>query len=137
MIDAPRLKEAIRSNIRQLAEALYSNGKFCYGEWRVGNVAGDPGDSLGVRLVASTAGLWMDRATGESGNFVDLVIAKFGCGFREAAEWVGRTLGVSFEISNSDGDEEEAGEKSTCSCDRKVTSKPLPEVKSIRQPLRW
>jgi hypothetical protein len=62
-------------------------------------------------------------------------MAKFGCGFREAAEWVGRTLGVSFEISDSDGEEEEAGEKSTCSGDRKVTSKALPEVKSIRQPL--
>src|SRR5262245_24912634 len=109
MIDAPRLNEAIGANIRQLAEALYPHGKFRYGEWRVGNVAGDPGDSLGIRLIDPKAGLWIDRATGEKGDFISLVQAKFEYGFREAADWVGRTLGISFEISEQT--EEEAGEK--------------------------
>jgi hypothetical protein len=125
MIDIPRLKEAIRTNIRRLAEALYPNGKFRYAEWRVGNVAGDPGDSLGIRLVGSKKGLWLDRASGEGGNFIDLAKAKFGFGFREAAEWIGRTLGVSFEISEQT--EEEAGEKNTV-CEVE------PEEKSLRPP---
>jgi hypothetical protein len=132
MIDAIRLKEVVRSSIPRLAEALYPNGKFCYREWRVGNVAGDLGGSLGIRLVGSKKGLWIDRATGESGNIIDLVMVKFGCGFKEAVEWVERTLGVSFETSEQT---EEAGEKSTGSGDRKATSKALPEVESIRQPL--
>jgi hypothetical protein len=134
MIDTIRLKEVVRSNIRQPAEALYPNGKFCYGEWRVGNVAGDPGDSLGIRLVGSKAGLWIDRATGKSGNFVDLVMARFGCRFREAAEWVGRTLGINFEISDSN-EEEEAGEKKTLSgCGSKLEADSRPEAKPLREP---
>jgi hypothetical protein len=59
-------------------------------------------------------------------------MAKFGCGFREAAQWVERTLGVSFETSEQT---EEAGEKSTGSGGRKATSKALHEVESLRQPL--
>jgi hypothetical protein len=129
MIDTPRLKEVVRSNIRQLAEALYPNGKFHHGEWRVGNVAGDPGDSLGIRLVGSKAGLGIDRASGEAGDFIYFVRGKHGFGFREAVEWVGRTLGVSFEISDNDG-EQGAGEKKTLSGpESKLEAKPL------RQPL--
>jgi hypothetical protein len=130
MIDAPRLKNASSFSIRQLAEALHPNGKFHYGEWRVGNVAGDSGDSLGLRLVGSKKGLWIDRATGESGNFVDLVMAKFGCGFRDAAEWVGRTLGVNFEIFEIS----EAGEKKSGSAvklEAKALRQPLPEPEPV------
>jgi len=130
MIDAIRLKEVVRSNIPRLAEALYPNGKFHYGEWRVGNVAGDPSDSLGIRLIGSKAGLGIDRASGEAGDFIYFVRGKYGFSFREAVEWVGRTLGVSSEISDNDG--EEAGEKETLSgSGSKLESEPLGQPEPV------
>jgi hypothetical protein len=37
-------------------------------EWRAGNVQGDQGSSLAVRLSGPKAGLWNDFASGESGD---------------------------------------------------------------------
>jgi hypothetical protein len=126
MIDAHLLKEAIRANLHTLCKAAFPAGKFRYGEWRVGNVQGDPGDSLGIRLVGSKKALWLDRATGEGGNFIDLVLAKFGFGFREAAEWVARTLGMNFEVSE---DGQEASSDQTLTSESEVE----PETKSLRR----
>jgi len=78
MIDTIRLKEIVRSNIRQLAEALYPNGKFHHGEWRVGNVAGDPGDSLGIRLMPRPEPrLWPTALPGR--KLLLQAMAMFGC----------------------------------------------------------
>jgi hypothetical protein len=109
MIDAAKLKEAIRANLHTLCREAFPAGKFRYGEWRVGNVAGDPGDSLGIRLVGGKAGLFIDRAGDEKGDFVKLLQSRFGFGYREVAHWIGRTLGVSFEIPEQP--KEEAGEE--------------------------
>jgi hypothetical protein len=127
MIDAHLLKEAIRANLHTLCKAAFPAGKFRYGEWRIGDVSGTTGDSLGIRLVGSKAGLWIDRATGQCGNFLDLVLAKFGFGFREAAEWVARTLGMKFEVSE---DGQEASSDQTLTSESEVE----PEEKSLRPP---
>jgi hypothetical protein len=107
LVDTTRLKDVIRNNIRQLAGALYPNGKFRYGEWRIGNLNGDAGDSLGIQLTGDKVGLWHDRATGEGGDFIDLLRAKFRFGFKEAVEWIERTLGISLQSA-------EAGERKGC-----------------------
>lgn len=56
--------------------------------WMVGNVAGDPGRSLYVRLIDSDrakAGNWVDAATGEHGDLLDLIRLNRQCGsFSEA-----------------------------------------------------
>jgi RecA-family ATPase/5S rRNA maturation endonuclease (ribonuclease M5) len=78
---------------------LYPNG-FSDPQGRkfyVGNVNGDPGESLSVELSGPKAGLWHDFATGDGGDIFDLWKAARGlASFREvlkdAAEYSGATV---------------------------------------------
>ena len=98
MIDAHLLKETIRANVFCLCKAAFPLGKKAGEEWRVGNTAGDPGDSLGIQLLGDKAGVWHDWGTGEGGDFIELLQLRFGFGYREVADWVGRILGVNCEV---------------------------------------
>lgn len=68
--------------------------------WMVGNVAGDPGRSLYVRLIDSDrgrAGNWVDAATGEHGDLLDLIRLNQQCSsiadaMREARHFLGMSL---------------------------------------------
>jgi hypothetical protein len=62
-------------------------------EWRTGNVQGDQGSSLAVRLSGQKSGLWNDFATGESGDALDLVCAALDVDVRAALAWSRRWLG--------------------------------------------
>lgn len=106
LIDIARLKEVVSDNIPMLSKVVLPNGRERYGEWRAGNTAGDPGDSLGIRLTGQKKGVWIDRATGECGDFVSLVQLHLGCGFREAVDWIERTVGIGLTMTT-----QEAGEK--------------------------
>jgi hypothetical protein len=106
-VDSFRLKDVIRSNILTLCQTAFPAGRQRYGEWQVGNTAGDTGDSLGIRLVGPKTNLWLDRATGEGDDFIELLRAKFGFGFKEAVEWIKRTLAISLQSA-------EAGERKEC-----------------------
>lgn len=106
-VDSSWLKEVIRSNILTLCQTAFPAGRRRYGEWQIGNTAGDTGDSLGIRLVGPKTNLWLDRATGEGGDFIELLRARFGFGFKEAVEWIERTLAISLQSS-------EAGERKEC-----------------------
>jgi len=80
----PRLdKEDIRARlIEQLESALaylLPRGKRRGAQFVVGNVQGDAGDSLVVDLDGAKRGLWLDFATGESGDALALWAAV--CGF--------------------------------------------------------
>lgn len=54
---------------------LYPNGKRQGAQFIVGNVQGDTGHSLVVELEGSKRGVWLDFATGESGD----VLALWAC----------------------------------------------------------
>lgn len=66
--------------------------------WMVGNVAGDPGRSLYVRLIDSNrgkAGKWVDAATGEHGDLLDLICLNQHCrGIGDAIREAQRFLGL-------------------------------------------
>jgi hypothetical protein len=94
MIDSPKLLEVVRGNIETLCCHFFPNGKKVNGEWKLGNVSGAEGNSLGVCLSADKAGLWHDRATGEKGNFVKLIESSKNLTFPGAAQEIGRILGV-------------------------------------------
>jgi Toprim-like len=97
MIDRAKLREVVRCNVDVLCKTLFPAGKRAGNEWQIGNTAGDPGDSLGICLVGPKAGFFHDRATGEGGDFVKLLELHFGFGYREAADWVERTLGIGLQ----------------------------------------
>lgn len=69
-------------------------------EWRCGSLAGEPGASLGVRLLGTRAGCWQDFATGEKGGDpVSLAAAIFRIPQAEAA----RRLAAMLAVSEEDG----------------------------------
>lgn len=75
MADILEVKRRLASRAQAVAEYLLPNGVKQGNEWRVGSVAGEKGQSLGVHLAGSKAGVWSDFATGEGGDLLDLWMA--------------------------------------------------------------
>jgi hypothetical protein len=98
---AADVARALAERIEALVRELLSNGAREGHEWLVGNVHGDRGSSLAVRLSGSKAGVWCDFATGESGDALDLVKSALDVDIREALAWSLRWLGIrhgAFEL---------------------------------------
>jgi 5S rRNA maturation endonuclease (ribonuclease M5) len=95
MIDCDLLRDLERSSTEQLCRRFFPAGKKLGNEWKLGDVSGAQGNSLGIQLTGSKAGLWQDRATGDGGDFVNLLRKNRDLGFVQAVEEIERALGVS------------------------------------------
>lgn len=73
---APHDKDELRSRMLQQLEAvltyLLPHGRIKGKRFVVGNVRGEPGDSLVVELEGDKRGVWFDFATGERGDILAL-----------------------------------------------------------------
>lgn len=91
-------KEIVR-NLSQRAEEvaryLLPNGKKIGNEWRVGNIDGESGESLGVHLTGEKAGIWSDFATGNSGDLLNLWVQSRNLTNYEAMKEATCYLGIS------------------------------------------
>ncbi len=87
----------LAARIDSLARDLYRDGHKDGLEWRVSSIHGEKGKSLGIHLgEGSKRGTWKDFATGEGGDPLDLIRARFG--FKttgEAVRWAKNWLGMS------------------------------------------
>ena len=81
LIDTERLEELIRSSIEILCRYFFSAGRKEGREWKIGDVTGVAGNSLGIQLTGDKAGVWHDRATGQGGNFTKLIMENRVCIF--------------------------------------------------------
>ncbi|MBF0098382.1 MAG: DUF3987 domain-containing protein [Magnetococcales bacterium] len=63
-----RLLECLESALAYLLPA----GKVRSGKFYVGDVQGNPGDSMVVELTGPKAGMWFDHATGQGGDIIGL-----------------------------------------------------------------
>jgi 5S rRNA maturation endonuclease (ribonuclease M5) len=95
MIDCALLRDLERSRAEELCRRFFPNGKKLGNEWKLGDVSGARGNSLGIQLTGPNAGLWQDRATSEGGDFVKLVCANRELGFVQAVEEIEQALGMS------------------------------------------
>jgi hypothetical protein len=78
-IDADDIRDRLHANPRAFVEWLYSGRAFIHrNEARVGDVHGEPGNSLSVQLSGPDAGLWKDHATDEGGDLIALYRAWAG-----------------------------------------------------------
>lgn len=78
-IDAEDIRERLRASSAGFLEWLFSGrAVISKHEGRIGNTAGEPGESLAVQLTGPKAGLWYDHATDESGDLIDLYRAYMG-----------------------------------------------------------
>jgi twinkle protein len=77
-----------------IAQHLLPKGKKSSGEWKVGGVGGEEGQSLSVRLSGAKRGLWRDFATDEGGDLLDLWAATRSMSIAEAMVEAKAYLGV-------------------------------------------
>lgn len=94
--NASELARLLAEHITRLAPELLPHGKRDGSELRVGSLAGEPGQSLAVRLSGARRGVWADFSSGERGDALDLVAAVlFGGNRRDAMQWSENWLGLS------------------------------------------
>ncbi len=72
------IKARMLVNIRGVLSWLFPGGVFQRGKFFVGDIHGNPGDSLVVETEGRKAGLWHDFATGEGGDIIGLWAAATG-----------------------------------------------------------
>src|SRR5438874_13353518 len=89
---APDIARALAGRIDHLVRDLLPAGHREGHEWRCGSVAGEPGDSLGVHLTGTKAGIWCDFSTGQKGDALDLVREVLGLKMATAIRWSLRWL---------------------------------------------
>ena len=77
-VDREAVLYRAQSQLEPLLQMLFPHGKRRGREFVVGNLQGDPGDSLCVALEGPRAGMWIDHATGESGDLFALWAAVRG-----------------------------------------------------------
>jgi hypothetical protein len=93
-VSIERIKDGLAARAHELCRELLPAGRRAGHEYFVGGVDGAPGDSMAINL-AQRAGVWMDFATGEGGDAIDLVAAVLfrGCK-RSALAWARSWLGL-------------------------------------------
>src|SRR5258708_6836174 len=106
-INWKKLEDFERNNAERICRHFFPSGKKNNLEWRLGDVGGAPGDSLGVQLVGERAGLWQDRATGEGGRLRKLIAMNRALSDKDTVDEIARAFGETFR-ENGDGDHNSA-----------------------------
>jgi twinkle protein len=88
------LGEMLAARADEFVRPLLPHGVEKSGEWCVGSVKGEPGESFKIKLSGENAGLWKDWATDDKGgDLLDLYAAVKGIplsqAMRECARWLG------------------------------------------------
>lgn len=94
-IDADEITRALKLRIKDYVSYLFPRIAIRRGEGRIGSLSGEPGESLSITLEGADAGLWIDHATGESGNLIQLYEQCEGVPFNEALDGLAAWLGWS------------------------------------------
>lgn len=94
------LAEQMAENADLIARHLLPDGKTNGREWKVGSLAGEPGDSLGVCLSGLKVGVFCDFATGESGDLLDLWMQARTCSLTDAMREAMAFLGIQDDKPN-------------------------------------
>jgi DNA primase len=93
---AHKLSERLAEHIDSLVPALLPGARRTGGYWSAGNVQGDTGGSLYIHRAGPRSGRWVDAATGQFGDMLDLInAALFGAqDLRAAIRWTLAWLGL-------------------------------------------
>lgn len=79
-----------------LARDFFPAGRRVGAEWRVGSLAGEPGQSLAIRLSGMKRGVWCDFAAGQGGDMLELVAQlRYGGDKSAALRWARSYLGLT------------------------------------------
>lgn len=95
--DVEEIKRQLLLNIRSCLSYLFPRGTFHGDKFQIGDVQGNKGKSLKVELAYGKVGLWIDFATGDGGDIIDLWAAAHGKNAKiefvevisSISEWIG------------------------------------------------
>jgi hypothetical protein len=93
-VSASDVKATLNARAEEFAQWLFPAGNKRGHEWKIGSLAGEAGDSLGICIEGSKVGVFCDFATGDKGdNLIELYSQAKQCSFRDAlyacAQWLG------------------------------------------------
>ncbi|MBF0178364.1 MAG: AAA family ATPase [Magnetococcales bacterium] len=71
-LSAEQIKSRLQDSAAEVIHYLLPAGRIRHGKLYVGDVQGNPGDSMEVELTGSKAGMWFDHAAGQGGDIIDL-----------------------------------------------------------------
>lgn len=95
MVPAGEVAAMLAAQAGTIASELFPNGRVCGPEFRVGSLAGEPGQSLSICLRGAKAGVWCEFNGDAKGDMLDLVAgALFGGDKKSAYRWALQRLGL-------------------------------------------
>jgi len=98
-VDWSRVADFERSRAEDICRHFFPAGRKCGPEWKIGDLSGAAGDSLGIQIEGPKAGLWHDRATGDRGRLRNAIARNRGIPDENAVEEIGKAFGVSFGLN--------------------------------------
>lgn len=87
MMDIRELSRKLGDHASGICQELYPEGKVESGCYKVGSISGEKGRSMSVYLHGDQAGKYMDFATGEGGDMLDLIQFALGLSLVDAMDW--------------------------------------------------
>lgn len=104
--DRDEIRARLLDRLESVLVYLFPHGKRRGAQFLVGNLRGEPGDSLVVELEGEKRGVWIDFATGESGDILALwasvrryaLPTDFGTVLEEVADWLGGVFALSVPV---------------------------------------
>jgi hypothetical protein len=91
-----RLGTSSGITLSAFVDHFFPSGKKYGSEWKIGDVSGAPGESLGAELEGERAGLWRDRATAQGGKLRQLIARSRSISDEEAVGQLEQAFGVNF-----------------------------------------
>jgi twinkle protein len=86
-MDIRALSQELGRHAHQICLEIFPDGVVESGCYKVGSVDGDRGRSLSVYLHGDKCGKWIDFATGDSGDMLDLIQQSRNVSLTEAMDW--------------------------------------------------
>ncbi len=100
-MNVAELSKMLARNTDEVCRKLLPGGKVVGGEWCVGDINGDAGKSLKVRVKGEKRGVWSDFQTGEGGDLIDLWREVNGLSVAEAITEIKLYLNITDHGSNN------------------------------------
>lgn len=93
-MDIRELKQELGARALSLCGTLFPDGRVEGQEYKVGSITGESGRSLSVYLSGERSGQWIDFATGEGGDMIDLIMQVHRIDIKDAMEWGRRECNI-------------------------------------------
>ena len=94
MMDIRDLAMKLGDHASGICQELYPDGKIESGCYKVGSISGEKGRSMSVYLHGEQAGKYMDFATGEGGDMLDLIQFAMGLSLVDAMDWAKKRFNI-------------------------------------------